>query len=63
VESTADALLKVEGNTVLVNDLKKQFTKIATKKVEESEFQRALSEVSRRMDIMQKRITLSETDN
>lgn len=63
MESTADALLKVEGNTVLVNDLKKQFTKIATKKVEESEFQRALSEVSRRMDIMQKRITLSETDN
>ena len=63
MESTADALLKVEGNTVLVNDLKKQFTKIATKKVEESEFQRALGEVSRRMDIMQKRITLSETDN
>lgn len=38
VDGTADARLRVESNTVLVNDLKKQFTKVATKKVEESDF-------------------------
>ena len=38
VDNTSEALLRVEANTALANDLKKQFTKIALKKVEDSDF-------------------------
>jgi|TARA_B110000285_G_C15089798_1_gene598408 hypothetical protein len=38
VDNTSDALVRVESNTTLANELKKQFTKVATKKVEESDF-------------------------
>lgn len=52
VDNTSDALVRVESNTTLANELKKQFTKVATKKVEESDFQKAISEATKRMEVL-----------
>jgi hypothetical protein len=52
VDNTADALLRVESNTALANDLKGRFAKVAAKKVEESDFQKAINDASKRMDIL-----------
>ena len=38
VDNTTQALVRVESNTALANDLKKTFNKIAVKKVEDTDF-------------------------